>query len=114
MTITNTRAVVAASAASAFAGALGAAAALLLVMPQADEDRSLPVPASSASIEQAMNRLSPVCRLVAHRSLKRALDQSRRAWISTDDLERLVGPLVRGGAATCETINDQRFALGSV
>lgn len=114
MTITNTRAIIMASAASAFTAALGTAAACLLAMPQPDDDRSLPVPASSTAIEQAMNRLAPVCRLVAHRSLKRALDQSRRAWISTDDLERLLGPLERGGAATCETINDQRFALGSV
>lgn len=114
MTITNTRAIIMASAASAFTAALGTAAAFLLAMPRPDDDRSLPVPASSTVIEQAMNRLVPACRLVAHRSLKRALDQSRRAWISTDDLGRLLGPLERGGAETCETINDQRFALGSV
>jgi hypothetical protein len=114
MSITNARAIIMASAASAFAGALGATAALLLVIPQNEDERALPVPASSVAIDQAMSRLAPVCRLVAHRSLKRALDQSRRAWISTDDLERLLGPLERGGAATCETINDQRFGLGGV
>lgn len=72
------------------------------------------LPASSAQIEDAVGRLAPNCQMVARRGLRQSLDHSRRAWISMDDLERLTGPLARGGSEACETINEQRFGLGEV
>lgn len=74
----NTRHLVLASIASAFAGALGGTVATICLV-HADEERAPAIPASSETILATVEALPPVCRLVAHRSLKRALVSNTEA-----------------------------------
>lgn len=91
-------------------GAIGAS----LLGGGASNDARQDSPAPLASIEKAVEALPSTCRMIARRGLRQSLDHGRRAWISERDLTTVIGPLARGGSATCDTIGEQRFGLGEV
>jgi hypothetical protein len=95
-------------------GALVGVVATTFLMGDDGRARGADLPASAIDVSRAVDALAPNCRMVAKRSLRQSLDVSRRAWLSKREVEMVTVPLARAGSAGCETINDQRFALGEV